>query len=433
MDSTADLFATSMLSVHDTITQQHQRTAPDEESLHAHYEEDDDSKTETGASNEHIAAPLLPTTTNDATEKPTKKKDRPILRPPSSILKSASFATPGQVTEMKSMKDIALDEDLNPSNVPRPYTPQTPFQSFVATNLGILYMVLSAFSFCFVSLSVKAIAMGEEKVPTTQVVFVRSLLSLISCELLRIHWGHGGGFVGWKIEGVRWLVIDGVCAFLSMLGVTFIARPPFIFGHMFKSETPPEALAPDTVELIDSILSANTTDPNNIVADIIPPSDNSGSRFMGVMVALVGAVLGASTTILVRKLGSSKATALHITGFFSLISIPLAIAFNFISAMSTRASSPTSTEWIIPQDPLTYLHLLIIAFAALAGQLSMNKALQLERAGRASSVNYVQVVFAFLAEWVVWGTKPHIMSVIGSVLVASCVVLIAVAKMRAKK
>ncbi|KAJ3033816.1 hypothetical protein HK097_004713 [Rhizophlyctis rosea] len=472
MDSTADLFATSMLSVHDAILKT-ERTPLDEENpshLHDYHEEDedDDHRTEHGGSNEHIAAPLL--------EKKEKKK---ILRPPSEILKSAGWGKTDGGEEMKSMKDIPLrsSEDLLSSSSP----PQTKFQTFVQTNLGILYMILSAFLFCFVSLAVKAIAMGNEKIPTTEVVFVRSVVSLICCYGAQVYWNIGGGFVGWKIEGIRGLLflrgvggfagmlcgwqalsvlslgdatvigflspvftaimatfflkepyelLDAVTGFLSLLGVTFIARPPFLFGWMNKSETPVEALSPDTIDLIDTILSPNITDPNNITADIIPPSaDASSARFMGVIAALIGAVLSSMTYILVRKLGT-RASAVHITGFFSLVSIPLSLLFSFLSTMSTRASAAPPNPWIIPQDPLTYLYLLIVAFAALGGQLTMNKSLQLEKAGRAASVNYVQVVFAFLAEWVVWGTTPHALSVVGSLIVGSCVVLIAVSKMR---
>lgn len=61
----------------------------------------------------------------------------------------------------------------------------------------------------------------------------------------------------------------------------------------------------------------------------------------------------------------------------------------------------------------------------------MNKALQNESAGRAASVNYIQVVFAMLADAIIFDNKPHILSLVGTFIVGSSIIVMAVAKVRA--
>ena len=63
--------------------------------------------------------------------------------------------------------------------------------------------------------------------------------------------------------------------------------------------------------------------------------------------------------------------------------------------------------------------------STLLGQIGLTRGLHLERAGRAVSVGYLQVAFAFVWGALVFGTVPDLQSLAGAVLIVGSVLLIA--------
>lgn len=102
-----------------------------------------------------------------------------------------------------------------------------------------------------------------------------------------------------------------------------------------------------------------------------------------VAVALLGALCSAGAYVAVRKLGATE-HPLVIVLYFTLFTVPAAIPGTLLDPVW-----PTPAEW---------LALLGVGLAAQAGQVYLTRGLQLERAGRATSVGYLQIVFAAL-----WG------------------------------
>lgn len=191
-----------------------------------------------------------------------------------------------------------------------------------------------------------------------------------------------------------------------MVGVMFIARPSFLFGTTQKTvlaETPDDLIgggmgdfAGETITDDPSLSSEFTTNYTSIydsttVAASIPTPTTEDTHLLGVFIALIGATFGALVYIVVRRL-SGRATPMHIVTIFSLVSIPLSLLFTLIL--------PSPHPWILPRDPITYMYLFLVASSAYGGQICLSKSLALEKAGKASSMNYVQVVVAFLAEWI---------------------------------
>ncbi|KAI9101629.1 hypothetical protein DFS34DRAFT_423753 [Phlyctochytrium arcticum] len=351
-------------------------------------------------------------------------------------------------------------------------------KSMIETNMGLIYMVFASFAFCITSIAVKAMSVSAERVPTLEIIFVRSCLVYILVTGYMIKRGYadvwGGprgvrvllvvrGLIGFLGMTCGWFalsmltlgdatvlgflspmftailarfilkepyeVLDAVTGVLSMVGVIFIARPGFIFGRFMVGTTPDELMAggdfgSETAAAADGGFVNGTETLSRLLwargAEVVE-EDDDGSRALGVLLGLAGAVFGALVYIIVRNL-AGRATPLHILSVFSLSSIPLSLLFSLFL--------PSTTPWLIPQDPLTYMYLTLIACSALAGQLFLCKSLEREAAGKASSMNYVQVLVAFVAEWVVWGVQPNGWSVVGSLIIGSCVVLIAVVKIR---
>lgn len=82
--------------------------------------------------------------------------------------------------------------------------PQSGFKAFIQTNLGLLWMLLAACLFCIMSISVKAMTLSGEKLPTLEIVFVRSSVVWVMGVCGMIYWGVDDWLLGPK--GVRGLV-----------------------------------------------------------------------------------------------------------------------------------------------------------------------------------------------------------------------------------
>ncbi|TPX55855.1 hypothetical protein PhCBS80983_g04980 [Powellomyces hirtus] len=372
--------------------------------------------------------------------------EKPILDPPVHILKTGS---------------------LSPLEKP----------SFFKANLGLLWMLLAACLFTVMSISVKAMTVASERLPTLEIVFFRSVLVWIMGVACMLYWevenpifgpkgvrqllllrsvvGFAGLVCGWSALSMLTLAdatvlgflspvftailarvvlkepygpIDAVTGALSMLGVLVIARPPFIFGAAASDATPDDLLASGTGSGFgaEGVASEVQLSEETMTTAAQVSATGASTQFLGVLIGLAGAVLGATIFIIVRRL-AGRATPLHIVSVFSLVSIPLSI---FAALVPTGG---TNKAWIVPQDPLTYMFLLLVSASAYGGQLCVTKSLELESAGKASSMNYVQVIVAFLAEWIIWGQPPSMSSIIGGSIVGSSIVIITVHKLRGAK
>jgi drug/metabolite transporter (DMT)-like permease len=135
---------------------------------------------------------------------------------------------------------------------------------------------------------------------------------------------------------------EAAAAALSLAGVVLIARPSFLFGH-----------------------GAAGLDP------------------FAVTVALAGALFSAGAYVTVRRLGRTE-HPLVIVLYFTLVTVPASLP----GVLAAGPVLPTAREWAC---------LLLVGTAALLGQLYLTRGLQLEPAGRATAVGYLQIVFA--AAW----------------------------------
>ena len=267
--------------------------------------------------------------------------------------------------------------------------------------LGIRYMLAAAFCFSVMSLLVKV---AGQRLPTMEVVFSRSLVTLgVTWALLRVAdvspWGTERpllvlralfGFaavscffygvshlplaeatviqytnpvftalIAALVLGERLRLVEAAGVALSLAGVVLVARPGFLFGL------------------------TSALDP------------------VAVGVAVAGAVLSASAYVTVRRLGRSE-HPLVIVFYFALIST-VGSAF-FLPG----APVPRGWEWPV---------LLGVGIAAQGGQVFMTLGLKEERAGRAMSVGYVQIVFAAVWGVIFFGEFPGPWGLAGTGLV----------------
>ncbi len=134
---------------------------------------------------------------------------------------------------------------------------------------------------------------------------------------------------------------------------------------------------------------------------------------VGVGLGLTAALLSSLAYISVRKLVQTE-ERMVIVLYFPLVSAPLALLLVLGSYVP-----PTPMEWGL---------LGLIAIFTQLGQIFLTRGLAQEKAGRASTVGYAQVLFA--AGWgaLLFGDVPDVWSLIGALLILAAVVTIARSK-----
>ncbi|UCH85799.1 MAG: DMT family transporter [Candidatus Latescibacterota bacterium] len=156
---------------------------------------------------------------------------------------------------------------------------------------------------------------------------------------------------------------------LCLVGVALVAQPSFLFGAGAKS--------------LD---------------------------LFAVAVALCASVLSSIAYTLVRKLRETD-HHLVVVFYFTLVSAP--------------ASVPLLIgQWVWP-SPVEWLVLLGVGVVTQIAQICLTKGLHRERAGRAMSISYVQVLFAATWGAVIFGDFPNLMGIGGALLVFGGTLLVA--------
>ena len=166
-------------------------------------------------------------------------------------------------------------------------------------------------------------------------------------------------------ERLGLLEVTGVVA--SMIGVTMIARPGFLFA--------------DT----------STVDPFHVA------------------IAVAGALFSATAYVMVRMLRGAD-DALVIVLYLPAVTIPLVLPFALANWVT-----PTLIEWAI---------LAAIGMTTQIAQVYMTRGLQLEPTGRATAVGYLQIVFAAVWGALLLGERPDRWSLLGALIIIGGTLLV---------
>ena len=130
----------------------------------------------------------------------------------------------------------------------------------------------------------------------------------------------------------------------------------------------------------------------------------------GVAAVLFGVVCSAFAYVTVRKLARTE-HPLVIVLYFPLVATPLSLPWMLAS-------------FAVPQ-PIDWLILIAIATTTQFGQVFLTMGLAVERAGRATSINYLQVAFAMLWQLAVFGDVPTPWTIAGASLILGGTLLVA--------
>ncbi|HET7583459.1 MAG TPA: DMT family transporter [Gemmatimonadaceae bacterium] len=267
---------------------------------------------------------------------------------------------------------------------------------------GLRYMAYGAFWFSIMSLLVKV---AGQRLASTEIVLVRAVVTLVLSILLL----RRAGLSPWGRRRGR-LILRGVFGFLALMCFYFaIVHLPLADATVLQYTNPiftailaalflGERLAPSEIasvlaSLVGVLLVAR---PSFLFGGLSAPP------LWEVGIAVAGALCSASAYVTVRSLGTSE-DPLVIVFYFPLVTVPLSIP-----AVVPIWQWPTPWEWAA---------LVGIGVATQIAQVNMTRGLQLERAGRATAISYLQVLFAGAWGMMFFGEIPTLLTVAGAAII----------------
>ena len=276
---------------------------------------------------------------------------------------------------------------------------------------GLRYMVLAAFFFSLMSMLVKIVG---QRLPSAEMVLVRSLIALaLSYGMLRqaavAPWGHRKGLLLFRgLTGFAALL----CFFhaltkLPLADTTVIIYISPVFTAILAALFLQERLGPkEMLGLLSSLAG---------VLLVAQPSFLFGQAannlaLLPVGIAILGALFSAMAYVTVRKLRETE-HHLVVVFYFPLVATPASVPL-----VVSEALWPTPFEWLL---------LLGIGLFTQIAQVYLTKGLHLEKAGRALSVSYIQIVFAALWGLLFFKEIPNAISIIGALFVVAGTLLTA--------
>ena len=264
-------------------------------------------------------------------------------------------------------------------------------------------MLISALGFALMSALVKEA--GLLGIPLLQIIFVRAVIS-IALSLADIHragvhpLGHrrvllfGRGLSGFlALTGLFYALLH-----LSMAQATILQylHPVFtaLLAFVFLAERPTAAtLASITLSLLGLIC---------VVMPYWESGASAPASLWPVMAGLGGALGSGIAYTLVRKLVATEHPSVIVL-YFPLVCVPGTLFLGGADFVW-----PTATGWWV---------LLGVGCFTQVGQLALTKAMQRDAASRVTSLSYLQIIFAAVLGWWVFGEIPTQATVLGGGLI----------------
>jgi drug/metabolite transporter (DMT)-like permease len=282
---------------------------------------------------------------------------------------------------------------------------------------GLHYMVGTAFCFSLMSLMVKVLG---RRLPAAEIVFVRSAVTLVISYLMV----RAAGIPVWGNRRTL-LVLRGLAGFgalfcffyavtrLPLADVTVIHFTNPVFTAVLAAVFLGERMGRRELVGLPLCLVG--------VAFVAQPSFlfGEGARNLdihAVAVALAAAMLSSIAYTTVRGLRETD-DPLVVVFYFPLVATPAAVPF-----MIKEVLWPGPIEWLL---------LVSVGVVTQIGQLFLTKGLHRERAGRATSIGYVQVLFAATWGLLFFHEIPNSLSILGAVLILCGMLVVSRARFEA--
>jgi drug/metabolite transporter (DMT)-like permease len=279
---------------------------------------------------------------------------------------------------------------------------------------GMRHMLLGVFFFSVMSVLAK---LAGARLPVVEIVAARAVVTLVlSAFALR-------GVERGRLGTHRWLLLSrGLYGFIALSCLFYsVTHLPLADATVLQFTNPILTALLAVVLLGEPMGRLAILGTLVCIAGVIlvaRPSLVFGAADaldpLAVAVALVGASFSALAYITVRKLGTSEDPRV-VVFYFALVALPCSL----VMLAFVEPVVPRGVEWSM---------LLGVGVLAQLGQVQLTHGLRLETAGRASSANYLQVLFAYAFGLAIFGEQPSLLGFLGALLVVAGTLLVARAR-----
>jgi drug/metabolite transporter (DMT)-like permease len=268
------------------------------------------------------------------------------------------------------------------------------------------WMVLSALAFSLMVVGVKQVG---DRLPLAEVVLARALVSLaLSYAMVRRigvdPWGQRRGLLV-----VRGLVGSAAlfCVYAAVVHLPLAAAT--VLQYLYPTFTALLAWLLLGERLGRRVLAAMGLGWLGVLL-VARPTTSAPLPALWVLVAVAGALLTAVAYVSVRRLAESEHPAVIIL-YFPLVAVPLSLPAVLLDPV---LPTPGELLWLVAVGVFTQL-----------GQVGLTRALTQLPAARATAISYVQVGFAALWGWWIFGEPIDVPTAVGAglILVATLISL----------
>jgi drug/metabolite transporter (DMT)-like permease len=259
-------------------------------------------------------------------------------------------------------------------------------------------MLLSALAFSLMVVGVKQVG---DRLPIAEVVLARALVSLaLSYGMAR------------RIGVNPWGRQRGLLLLRGLVGSAALFCVYAAVVHLpLAAATVLQYLYPTFTALLAWLLLGERLGLRVLVAMglgwlgvllVAHPTASAALPATWVLVAVAGALLTAVAYVSVRRLAESEHPAVIIF-YFPLVAVPMSLPLVLLEPV---LPTPGELLWLVAVGVFTQV-----------GQVGLTRALTLLPAARATAISYVQVGFAALWGWWIFGESINLPTAIGAVLI----------------
>ena len=168
---------------------------------------------------------------------------------------------------------------------------------------------------------------------------------------------------------------------VALIGVILIAHPSWLFGEV------DDELLPTAAGEVDDV--------------------SQTQRIIAIAISLLGVIGAAGAYTTIRVIGDRAHALMSVNYFAFLSTIGSAIALVIIPGIGFQMPHGTH-EWTL---------LILMGVFGFILQFLLTAGLQLDKTSKATSMLYLQVIFALAFDWGIWGVIPGAWSLFGGTIV----------------
>ena len=275
--------------------------------------------------------------------------------------------------------------------------------------MGYIYISLSAFFFCFMTVFVK---IAGQQLETVQIVFIRGIITLLFTSVIikrkKVYfWG----------KNHKILILRGIIGTVALF---------FVYESIQRFPLPEATVIQYLYPIFTALLASFLISENignqlyfSIVLGFVGIYIILGFPFINpdfspnttnLIIAITGAFLTGFAYVLVRMASNIKESPYVIMFYFPLFTVPLSFPFAYDLWII-----PTFNNWII---------LLLIGICTQLGQTFLTFGYKLLPASKAAPTSYIQVPFSVLAGAVIFYEYTSYNFILGSIVIFIAIYLI---------